>query len=61
MHTAAPGASREYSYGGVAYHNPDAVTQVAALLDASVFAKSMHIYPTLLDTFMTGEKCVLVA
>jgi YD repeat-containing protein len=29
MRTAAPGASRGYPYAGIAYANPDAVTQIA--------------------------------
>jgi len=29
MRTAAPGASPGYSYGGTAYADPDAVTQIA--------------------------------
>ena len=37
MRTAAPGASREYSYGGVAYANPDAVTQIANGLSTTTF------------------------
>ena len=38
MRTAAPGASRGYSYGGTAYVNPDAVTQIANGLSTTTFA-----------------------
>src|SRR5215470_11080000 len=38
MRTAAPGASRPYSYGGVAYANPDAVTQIANGLSTTTFS-----------------------
>ena len=37
MRTAAPGASRRYSYGGTAYANPDAVTQIANGLSTTTF------------------------
>jgi RHS repeat-associated protein len=37
MRTAVPGASREYSYGGVAYADPDAVTQIANGLSTTTF------------------------
>jgi uncharacterized protein RhaS with RHS repeats len=38
MHTAAPGASRRYPYGGTAYANPDAVTQIANGLSTTTFS-----------------------
>jgi len=38
MRTAAQGAPRRYSYGGVAYANPDAVTQIANGLSTTTFA-----------------------
>src|SRR6516164_2835220 len=37
MRTAAPGASRGYPYGGTAYANPDAVTQIANGLSTTTF------------------------
>src|SRR5262249_38680254 len=37
MRTAAPGASPGYSYGGTAYANPDAVTQIANGLSTTTF------------------------
>jgi hypothetical protein len=37
MHTAAPGASRGYPHGGMAYANPDAVTQIANGLSTTTF------------------------
>ena len=38
MHTAAPGASRGYPYGGTAYANPDAVTQIANGFSTTTFS-----------------------
>src|SRR6516225_7458070 len=38
MRTAAPGASRGYPYGGTAYANPDAVTQIANGLSTTTFS-----------------------
>jgi uncharacterized protein RhaS with RHS repeats len=38
MRTVAPGAPAGYSYGGVAYANPDAVTQIANGLSTTTFA-----------------------
>jgi hypothetical protein len=38
MRIAAPGASRGYSYWGIAYANPDAVTQIANGLSTTTFA-----------------------
>jgi RHS repeat-associated protein len=37
MRTAAPGASRGYPYGGTAYANPDAVTQIANGVSTTTF------------------------
>jgi uncharacterized protein RhaS with RHS repeats len=37
MRTAAPGASRGYPYGGTAYANPDAPTQIANGLSTTTF------------------------
>src|SRR5215470_14250959 len=37
MRTAAPGAPRRYPYGGMAYANPDAVTQIANGLSTTTF------------------------
>src|SRR6516162_7554106 len=37
MRAAAPGAPRGYSYGGMAYANPDAVTQIANGLSTTTF------------------------
>jgi RHS repeat-associated protein len=38
MRTAAPGASGGYPYGGTAYANPDAVTQIANGLSTTTFS-----------------------
>src|SRR4051812_13328457 len=38
MRTAAPGAARGYPYGGTAYANPDAVTQIANGVSTTTFA-----------------------
>jgi RHS repeat-associated protein len=38
MRAVAPGIPRQYSYGGMAYSNPDAPTQIANGLSTSTFA-----------------------